>query len=114
MLDKIDDLVAEIKETKENDIYSLVLLGRNGDGKSFLVNLLVSLTCPTPDHYGFACENEASLRMLTRSRSRSRAYLESRHLLQEDPWNRLEALSFLKELWTSSSQPSGILTVTTK
>jgi hypothetical protein len=49
----IESLQLELSSSKDNDIFSLVLLGRNGDGKSSLINFLLSLFAPLDSEYGF-------------------------------------------------------------
>jgi ABC-type lipoprotein export system ATPase subunit len=43
----------QLAASQDNDVFSLVLLGRNGDGKSTLINLLLSLNAPLDNQYGF-------------------------------------------------------------
>ena len=40
-------------KSKEEDLFSLVLLGQNGNGKSMLINLLISCSCLLEDQYGY-------------------------------------------------------------
>ncbi len=48
----MDNLNECENELLEKDRVSLALLGRNGAGKSFLINILLLLTSPSSSNYG--------------------------------------------------------------
>ncbi len=50
----------------------MVLLGQNGDGKSMLINLLLSISCPISDQYGYQQEHRFIRSRAGLSREKSR------------------------------------------
>ena len=80
----------EITSTSDGDLFSLVLLGQNGDGKSMLTNLLVSISCPIPDQYGYQQEHRYV-------RSRAGLSREKSRLLNSLAEN-LEAVQYIKNI----------------
>ena len=55
ILDKLSECENSLLE---KDRISLVLLGKNGVGKSFLINILLLLTSPNPRNYGYHDDKE--------------------------------------------------------
>jgi translation initiation factor RLI1 len=50
---RIESMQLQLASSNDSDVFSLVLLGRNGDGKSTFINLLLSLLAPLDSQYGF-------------------------------------------------------------
>jgi ABC-type multidrug transport system ATPase subunit len=84
----VEAVQKEITSTSDGDLFSLVLLGQNGDGKSMLTNLLVSISCPIPDQYGYQQEHRYV-------RSRAGLSREKSRLLNSLAEN-LEAVQYIK------------------
>lgn len=85
----IESLELELSSSKDNDIFSLVLLGRNGDGKSSLINFLMSLFAPLDSEYGFR-----GLKLVKYSSSRLNRKGEEE--LRDRLMSVLEALKYLR------------------
>ena len=81
VLRQIEDIQNELSNLKDGDTFSLVLLGRNGDGKSMLINLLLSITCPLDDQYGLRAlhitQNWANGRMSGRSEEKIKGMVKN-------------------------------------
>ena len=56
-MDKLSECESSLLE---KDRVSLVLLGRNGAGKSFLINILLMLTSPSSVDYGYRDNDDMS------------------------------------------------------
>jgi ABC-type cobalamin/Fe3+-siderophores transport system ATPase subunit len=85
----IEALQLQLASSKDNDMFSLVLLGRNGDGKSTLINLLLSLNAPLANQYGFC-----GIKNLKYTSSRLNRKEEKE--LKERLMSHLEALKYLR------------------
>ncbi len=86
---RIESLQLQLASSKDNDVFSLVLLGRNGDGKSTLINLLLSLTAPLDNQYGFC-----GIKNLKYARSRVNRREEKK--LRNRLIHNLDALKYLR------------------
>ena len=86
---RIEALQLQLAASNDNDVFSLVLLGRNGDGKSTLINLLLSLNAPLDNQYGFCGIKNLKY---TSSRLKRKEEMELKNHLMHN----LDALKYLR------------------
>ena len=90
--DQVYSCIADLGANRDDDICSIVLLGRNGDGKSTFINLMLRATCQLDCQYGLKSLEDWPSPLLNRD-----AMIE---LIQkaDDNVHTLEPFRVLKEL----------------